>query len=132
MDLTPKDVTKRYIISSAHRRSQPHKSRWIVSATKEVNCFIDSDVSGWTEVDIAWGIILENNTLLSLGRGVQNDMLKVAKFVGINNVWHGYPADYLRNHQDRPSMKILQIWREKGIIEKHQVVKIRQGKECNL
>jgi hypothetical protein len=133
IDLTPR-TTKKYTVSSAHRRHQPDKSRWTISVDAEVECFIDSHFNNWTEVSIAWGIMYLDNTLLVVGVSSLNDSLKLAKFVdsSANGLWHGYPADYVRNYQDRPGMIILKDWRIRGIIEKHQMIKIRKGKVCNL
>jgi len=133
LDLQP-STDKKYIVSSAHRRHQPDKSWWTISIGDEVNCFIASVVNNWIEFAVAWGHIQNGNSLRVIGNNSQNLPLKLAKFIDSTetNVWHGYPADYVRNCQDRPGMPILQDWRIKGIIEKHHIVKIRKGKECNL
>jgi len=133
LDLKP-HTAKRYIISTAHRRKQRSKSRWTVSAEVEIDCFIGSDLNRWVENVVAWGVLKGEGRLLELGKNSQKESLKIAKFVDLQNtnVWHGYPADYCRNHQDRPGARILKDWRLKDIIEKHHITKIRQGKECNL
>ena len=133
LDLTPVTAAK-YYISSAHRRVQQNKSRWIITIDQEVGCFIESQINTWIEGFFSWGLITNGNNLLVLGKNSQNEELKIAKFVAKNNndVWHGYPADFCRNIQDRPGMMILQNWRTNGHIEKHHITKIRQGKECNL
>jgi hypothetical protein len=133
IDLTPQ-TDKKYICSSAHRRKQPDKSRWTITIDQEVGCFVSSVTFKWIETSMAWGLISHGNVLLILGINSQGVSLKVAKFVDSNgnNLWHGYPADYVRNYQDRPGVAILKDWRTKGMIEKHHIIKIRQGKECNL
>lgn len=133
IDLTPR-TTSIYYVSSAHRRLQRNKSRWTVTIDQEVECFISSQANSWIEGVFCWGLIPNGNNLLILGQNSQNEELKIAKFVAKNNdgVWHGYPADYCRNIQDRPGMPILSNWRTNGHIEKHHIIKIRQGKECNL
>lgn len=133
LDLTPKTAMK-YIVSSAHRRHQRNKSRWTISIDMEIDCFINSQTSNWIETSVSWGVIQQKNTLLNVGVNPHRQPLKLAKFVDSsgNDIWHGYPADYERNCQDRPGMVVLQNWRENGIIEKHHMIKIRQGKECNL
>jgi len=133
IDLNPR-TTSIYFVSSAHRRKQKHKSRWTVTVDHEVECFINSQENSWIEDFVGWGLIPNGNSLLVLGQNSQKEELKIAKFVAKNDdrVWHGYPADYCRNIQDRPGMSILSDWRTAGHIEKHHIIKIRQGKECNL
>ena len=133
IDLIPRTEAK-YYISSAHRRVQRNKSRWTTTLEQEVECFVSSQINNWVEEICSWGIVQNGNSLLILGQNPQNESLKIAKFVAKNNdnVWHGYPADFCRNIQDRPSITILQNWRTNGHIEKHHITKIRQGKQCNL
>jgi hypothetical protein len=133
LDLRPR-TDKQYIVSSAHRRHQANKSWWIIPIDSEVDCFITSIINNWIESTTAWGNIHNGNGLEILGNNSFHIPLKLAKFVDSanTNIWHGYPADYVRNEQDRPGIVILQDWRIRGIIEKHHVVKIRKGKECNL
>ncbi|MBL7690598.1 MAG: hypothetical protein JNM41_03320 [Flavipsychrobacter sp.] len=133
LDLSPR-IEEVYFISSAHRRRQANKSFWTVSADQEVDCFITSQTNSWVEISKAWGLLQNGNSLLILGQNYHNEPLKIAKFVVKNEqrVWHGYPADFCRNNQDRPGTGILKDWRTRGYIEKHHIVKIRQGKECNL
>ena len=133
LDLTPKTL-KKYFVSSAHRRYQKDKSRWTISIDNEIECFVNSQTSNWIEDLVSWGVFQQGNNLLNIGVNPQRLPLKIAKFVDCSgdDIWHGYPADYARNYQDRPGMLVLQNWRERGIIEKHHIIKIRQGKECNL
>lgn len=133
IDLAPR-TTEKYYISSAHRRVQRNKSHWTVTIDQEVDCFVLSQTSNWIENIVCWGLISNGNNLLVLGLNSQREELKIAKFVAKNNyrVWHGYPADYCRNDQDRPGIRILQDWRTKRHIEKHHIIKIRRGKVCNL
>ena len=101
---------------------------------EEVDCFIDSQLQKWVDGSVGWGLVYPQMIIRHLGINKYKEFLIVAKFVSSNgdNVWHGYPADYVRNSQDRPSMGVLTDWRGKGIIEKHQVLKIRKGILCNL
>jgi hypothetical protein len=133
LDLMP-ETSKKYYVSSAHRRIQKDKSRWTVAVDLEVECFVGSQLNGWIEDVTSWGIMQKGNNLMVLGENSQKELLKIAKFISKNgnNVWHGYPADFRRNGQDRPGMTILQNWRTSKVIEKHHILKIRQGKECNL
>ena len=133
IDLTPRTLQK-YFVSSAHRRVQKNKSRWTLDINQEVDCFVTSQTNNWIEGIAAWGMVKNGNALVVIGINPQDEPLKIAKFVAKNNdgLWHGYPADFCRNPQDRPGVTILQVWRTRGYIEKHHIIKIRQGKECNL
>ena len=133
IDLTPR-TTAKYYVSSVHRRKDKNKSLWTTTIDQEVECFVCSQLNYWIEGSHCWGLIPKDNKLLVLGKNNKNEKLKIAKFVAKNNneVWHGYPADYCKNMQDRPGMKILLDWRKIGHIEKHHILKIRQGKKCNL
>jgi hypothetical protein len=128
-------IDRIYYISSAHRNLvTADKSKWTISVNKEVECFIEGQTSEWIEDNFSWGLKFNGNALEEIGVNTQNQVLKIAKFIDSsnNNIWHGYPADYIRKQQDRPSIAILSKWRERNIISKHHIVKIRQGKSCNL
>ncbi|MDR0307029.1 MAG: hypothetical protein LBI42_09370 [Chitinispirillales bacterium] len=133
IDLSPR-TNATYFASSVHRNRQPNKSQWVISVVQEVECFIESQINNWIEGIFSWGMISDGNNLIVLGKSVYNEELKLAKFVTKNDdgVWHGYPADFCKNFQDRPGIKILQKWRNCGHIEKHHITKIRQGKTCSL
>src|SRR5687767_3436475 len=105
LNLAPR-TDKIYLVSSAHRRKQKNKSRWTISIDDEVECFILSQVSNWVETAKAWGLRPNRNSLDELGVNPLEESLKLAKFVNSSSddVWHGYPADYVRNNQDRPGM----------------------------
>jgi hypothetical protein len=129
------DLKVKYIFSSAHRRIQKDKSRWTVTTIEELECFKSSLSLKHVEGDeIAWGYIKVSINLNDLGINKHKENLKIAKFVDKSSlkIWHGYPADFVRNAQDRPGIEILKSWRQNGIIEKHHIIKIRQGKVCNL
>jgi hypothetical protein len=126
---------RKYYISSQHRKKgNPNKSIWIISFEEEVNCFIQTISNTWKVKAEAWGIKLNGNTLQVVGLNNNNEELKLAKFVDGTNtdVWHGYPADYVCNAQDRPTTEILKYWVHQGYITKSKMKKIRQGQPCNL
>ncbi len=135
IDLTAQQLVSRYVISSHHRRKgNPKKCIWTVTFDDEVNCFIQTIRQNWRVGSEAWGLILSNTILQVVGRNTSNDELKLAKFVdGSNNeIWHGYPADYMLRSQDRPATGILQSWVNSGYISKAKMSKIRLGHSCNL
>ena len=125
----------RYIISSHHRRvnGNPNKSIWTLTYDEEVECFIFSYCSKWIDDKICWGLAVNGTNLRIVGRNFDNEDLKLAKFVEANdNLWHGYPADYLRKAQDRPATNTLKDWVSNGYITKAKMSKIRLGQSCNL
>ncbi|MGN7811453.1 hypothetical protein [Flavobacterium sp. 22076] len=129
------DFKVKYIFSSAHRRTQKDKAKWIISTHEELACFKNAQINKYLEnKGLAWGYLKTANNFTDLGINGHKEILKIAKFVDKNEVkiWHGYPADFARNPQDRPSIDILRTWRTNQVIEKHQILKIRQGKTCNL
>ncbi len=129
-----KDGVK-YIISSHHRmKGKAHKSYWTVSRVDEVECFKNAIMKDWAKEHEAWGLKIISNNLSVLGCNVDGEKLKIAKFVdsGQLNVWHGYPADFMRNIQDIPPTDILKEWVIQDYISKPKMLKIRQGQPCSL
>jgi len=124
-----------YIVVSYHRNSSlPTKAKWTIPRIKEFQCFINSEEKEWLINDEGWGLIANGNKLMELGKNPQSESLFMSKFIDSNknNTWHGYPADYRRKIQDIPSTSILKKWYNEGLIEKHQILKIKKGKKCNL
>ena len=88
----------------------------------------------WQQDFSAWGLHIVNSTPDVLGKGVNKEDLKVAKFVdgNKNNIWHGYPANILANKQDIPPTSILLLWEKLNYINKSDIRKINQQMPCNL
>ncbi len=126
-----------YKVRSVHRRKgNTNKCIWTISIEEEVECFKDSALKKWLENKEGWGLKFNatNGDLEQVGVSEINEELKIAKFVDSNSTteWHGYPADYCRRKQDRPSLKVLKDWWDNKIISKTQMSKIKQYKKCNL
>jgi len=129
------ELTTTYIISSQHRATgNPNKTVWTVNFDDEVNCFTQSKTFEWIENNYGWGLKVIDSVLQYIGHNFENETLKIAKFVdgSANDVWHGYPADYLRRSQDRPPTFVLKNWVEQGYLTKAKMNKIRRGQSCNL
>lgn len=130
-----KELTTTYIISSQHRAiGNPNKTVWTIDFDDEVECFKYSKTSDWIDDKYGWGIKVVNSNLQHVGHNFENETLKLAKFVdgNQNDIWHGYPADYLRKSQDRPPTFILKCWVDQGYLTKAKMNKIRRGQSCNL
>ena len=125
-----------YIVRSAHRRNgNSEKCIWTISREDEVNCFQDSRLQDWLEDTKGWGLkINAEGSLDEVGISDQGEILKIGKFRDDNSTreWHGYPADYCRRQQDKPSQRILMDWKNKGLINKTQMNRITQCKKCSL
>jgi len=129
------DLTTKYVISSQHRATgNPNKTVWTLDYNAEVDCFKLSKTSEWIQDNYGWGIKVINSVIQYLGHNFENERLKLAKFVdgNQNDIWHGYPADYLRRSQDRPPTFVLKNWVEEGYLSKAKMNKIRRGQSCNI
>lgn len=110
------------------------KSRWTIQLSEELACFKLAYTRRWHADYRAWGLHVVQDRITVLGKSALGEQLKIAKFVDSSKDenWHGYPADYRGNIQDRPPQGILEKWRADGLIKKHHIAKIRSGKACNL
>lgn len=116
------------------------KSQWAISIDDEFDLFKSSfsEISGWFDNFKGWGLscVKEDETYLIsiVGEGITNEQLFFVKYIdgGKNNKWHGYPANYQRNIQDKPSTQFLTVIYNEGIITKPQFSKIKKGKKCSL
>lgn len=125
-----------YTINPQHRDGNPNKSQWIVIESDEVSLFETSYTAGWKDEDDkkCFGIKKSGTSISILG--VCKDRitdLKIAKFVSNHQLtWHGYPANYRINQQDKPTTTILEKWVEEELITKSKMGKIARGQKCNL
>ena len=68
----------------------------------------------------------------SIGHDKDGSNVKLARFDSrnaTNNEWHGYPVDYSKDPNNRPSKKILNEWVKRSIITNSEMIKILRGKE---
>jgi hypothetical protein len=126
----------KYFFASQHRNhANAEKSQWQISMPEEIECFIEAKSEGWAGNQCGWGLKLDaDQNLEVLGTNTHHEHLKIAKFIDSskNSIWHGYPADYIRKSQDRPNVEVLRSWKDKGVISKYHMTRIRGGKACNL
>src|SRR6266568_6442356 len=124
------NVGNHYVLHSHHRNGNPEKSQWCITPPQEIELFeqvfhVQTPSSG-----VLWGLRVEAETPHVVGVScmkappVRN--LRIAKFISnmTPQFWHGYPADYRIEIQDRPPIAILNVWRKDGYIQKHEVAKI--------
>ena len=132
-------VNQSYLLSSQHRHGRNRKkSQWTVRPVEEIHIFEHSYASNWFSQTArwSWGLHLVKGRpsvigYLARSRGhIQN--LWIAKFVDNSQFWHGYPANYRLNLQDRPGDPILKDWRASGYISKRDMTKIKVGERCSL
>ena len=109
----------------------------MIGTDQELSVFETSHRSNWLSNSdkSAWGLCLDNGGRLVLGRSARNKPpvvdLWLAKFVWNPGYWHGYPANYRKNIQDRPPESVLRVWRRCGHVSKSEMNKIRKGKRCS-
>ena len=71
----------------------------------------------------------ENNIDVNQKQNI-NSELKLAKFINsTQKLWHGYPADHVKNNQDRPTLDILTKMHTNGLITTKQMRKISKGQK---
>lgn len=122
-----------YVAVDYHRNGNPQKSQWIISVEEEFESFAIARKNEWFNGLRGWGIH-PSGSLADVGRLVNGRNVQIARFQEmtppgqkIQNVWHGYPADIKGKTNDIPVMEVLNNWLEAGIIQKHQLSKIRRG-----
>lgn len=134
--LNLKDEKVTYLVSPKHReKNNPHKSVWIISPDDEFGCFKFTYENVWVENNEAWGFLLnENNKLIVLGVGLDDEELKIAKFKKDPNAieWHGYPCNFMANSYDVPSDNVMKKWVTAKIITKAKMSKIQHNLSCSL
>ena len=125
-----------YTPLGAHRGPPTQvKTVWTINVRNEVETFSAAYGLGWAVGGIGWGLSqLKTKRLAQLGVNHHKEALMFAKYVDAPGVgdWHGYPADYRRNPQDRPSTRIMRHWCGLNIMEKHQMGKVSKGQACSL
>jgi hypothetical protein len=125
-----------YFFHPKHRGApSADASIWTIPIPTELNVFVDSLEALWIDEVEGWGLCIgHEGNVLPLGKNLVEINLFIAKFVRKRNnaPWHGYPADYIVNPQDRPTPAILLEWHEQGIIQKYEIARIRGGRPCSL
>ena len=133
------DCGPRYLPSKKHRgKPSQHKSTWTFSVEAELACFCQAWSHEWgSKNGNLWGHRSTGGKLeclgSSLGQNGHKRDLCLAKFVksSYNSPWHGYPADHVAKHQDRPPQPLLRRWMEDDLLSKKQFSRIVRGRPCS-
>jgi hypothetical protein len=123
--------------SHPHHRSQAYasqKSQWTISIAQETALYACAVERQWQHQGCYWGVMIVNQTLEYVGVTPSPSAIaiKLAKFVGAGNDWHGYPVAHWRAPWDKPGEAVLKAWREAGYINGPTFAKIHRGKRCDL
>ncbi|CAD5373565.1 hypothetical protein RA210_U360005 [Rubrivivax sp. A210] len=125
-----------YIPHPQHRNAAfaSQKSQWSISVLEETQTFTSALAAEWTANDAVWGLYLVQAVPVILGTTALPNQFEVqiAKFVGNQGDWHGYPVAHWLAPYDRPAYAVLEKWRNGGIINKAKFAKIYRGKRCSL
>jgi len=130
---SPVPACPSYTPLPAHRNCTRLKSQWDISEDEETSCFHHAWRRNWLEDSVGWGLHLDDSGKPSwLGHSFDNQCpLWFAKFVGVRELWHGYPADLKRRGRaDAPNARVAFDWWRRGHIRKATFSKLRQGKKC--
>lgn len=108
------------------------KSQWQISVQEEVQSYEAAVAAEWQCEGCYWGLHLIGSSTQPLGvsPAPHQHTLKIAKFVGANGDWHGYPVAHWLSPWDKPRQNILQAWKEAGLINAAKMAKILRGKRC--
>ena len=117
-----------YSLSNRHRgRASDKKSTWTVNTTIEVELFEESMQKSYINNQLSWNI---HSTYI--GHDKDGSNVKLARFDSrnaTNNEWHGYPVDYSKDPNNRPSKEILNEWVKRSIITNSEMIKILSGRK---
>lgn len=122
-----------FISTKKHRiRGNPNASIWTIGYREEYIVFLKSKPH-LSNDGISWGVHTPNGRMAKLGdSNCGNYDLIFAKYTSHENnddLWHGYPANYIKNTQDVPSNNFLKDLVLKNYLTKAKRKKIRNGKE---
>ena len=128
-----------YCFSPKHRsKSNPNASVWIISLQEEFHLCDDAIFKSKyvqpysNSKKFAYNLKRESNKLKQLGVSNSNTKdygLIISKFINDMNLkeWHGYPADYIANTQDKPDDAILLKMKINGLITAREMMRIKRG-----
>jgi hypothetical protein len=130
VEIEGKRENYRYFVHPHHRNGNNNKSQWLCSIKEEIELFELGAENKWKDSENVMFSIFSYQKYIGISWD-KKTRLFFSKFISADNKqWHGYPADYIDNPQDRPGKKILGDWRFKSLIRKSHIKKILKGKPC--
>lgn len=126
-ELTTKQL---YLFNPKHRNSSnPNASTWNITFEEEFD-LADEGICSFKYAKTAFNVKKEFNRLKVLGFSPRKVQLILAKFVmSFTDNWHGYPADYVSNNQDKPKQSTLKQMVESNKISKKEMRCIGKGQK---
>lgn len=123
-----------YKAVSYHRNGTGGKSQWTISVDDEIDLFAVAKRDGQIFDDKGYAIWIIDSKAGVLGVTEHDSETKLARFVDgtRSDHWHGYPANYLRAKNDIPPMTLLRLWKDRGLIEKSDITRMKTQKPCSL
>lgn len=122
---------EKYKFVKKHRMlTNPNASVWTCSFIDEFDLVNNSLQCQYIEIKNAPQAFNLKKGLPILGKNIINSELKLAKFVNsTQQLWHGYPADHVKNNQDRPTLDVLTKMHINGLLTTKQMRKISKGQK---
>ena len=122
-----------YRANPVHRDGTWGKSQWQISHDDEIECFDGARARRWFVGEVGWGLHLPGGRPDYVGVAQDHETkVFVAKFTEDQDVWHGYPADHRRNHQDIPTEYVLGDWMRARLLTPAKIRKLVRGQPCRL
>jgi hypothetical protein len=119
---------RKHRIGTAYKKA----SQWIIQLKEEYRLCDEALYNDQYKQDnyIAYNLKKDGSKFVCLGKSKRGLNLYIGKFVNtVPNLWHGYPADYISNNQDKPKMKVLEALKNKGIITPQDMRRISKGQK---
>lgn len=130
--------TETYFFSPKHRsKGNANASIWAIGCREEYDLADRSINKKYIEVpdngtikEVAYNVLKINGQIKVVGHNSSGSDLVISKHIKPQgNQWHGYPADYIRNQQDKPKNATLQKLQNDDLITRREAVSIARGKK---
>lgn len=123
-------MQKLYTPNVVHRNLAQGKSQWTIPEAEEIQCFRNSDESGWVSDVVGWGLHDIKGSIGYVGIDRNGAGAVVAKFIDSSpsGAWHGYPA----SQTERPSESVLANWLNRELLRPKAIKNISRGMRCYL
>lgn len=128
------EIAGYYTAVSYHRNGTVGKSQWTISVDDEFDLFAKAKRDGQLFDDKGYALWIVADAACVLGLTEHESETRLARFEDgtRSDHWHGYPANYLRAKNDIPPMSLLRLWKVEGLIEKSDLIRLKQQKPCSL